>query len=150
MRPLGLLLLTILLVAPVSAADWPQWRGPSRDGVAEATLPAVLPDEPRLLWRVEVGTGHSSPIVVGDRVYQFAREGDDEVLRALELVDGGEIWRWALDTPYRRNPAAFSHGKGPKSTPIVSGDTICAHGIAGRLSCLDRHTGKVRWSKDFG
>ena len=150
MRPVGLLLLTILLVAPVSAADWPQWRGPSRDGVAAgATLPDDLPDEPRLLWRVEVGTGHSSPVVVGDRVYQFARQGDDEVLRALELADGGEIWRWALDTPYRRNPAAFPHGKGPKSTPIVSGDTICTLGIAGRLSCLDRHTGDVRWSKDF-
>ena len=149
MRRLVLLLLAILSVAPLPASDWPQWRGPSRDGVAEATLPADLPDEPCLLWRIEVGTGHSSPVVVGDRVYQFARQGDGEVLRALDLADGAEIWRWALDTPYRRNPAAFLHGKGPKSTPIVSGDTICTHGIAGRLSCLDRHTGELRWSKDF-
>ena len=149
MTRLVLLLLLVLPVAPLSAGDWPQWRGPSRDGVAEATLPTDLPDEPRLLWRVEVGTGHSSPVVVGGRVYQFARQGGDEVLRALRLADGGEIWSWALDTPYRRNPAAFLHGKGPKSTPIVSGDTICTLGIAGRLSCLDRHTGELRWSKDF-
>lgn len=138
-----------LLGAALAAADWPQWRGPARDGVASAALPETLPEQPERLWRVEVGEGHSSPVVAGDRVYQFAREGDAEILRALRLDNGEEIWRWAAETPYTRNPAAFFHGKGPRSTPVVAGDRVCVLGVAGRLSCLDRHTGTLRWSEDF-
>jgi outer membrane protein assembly factor BamB len=133
-----------------SSSDWPQWRGPERTGLAlDASLPEKLPTELQKLWQVEVGTGHSSPVVVGDRVYLHSREGDNEVVRALDLSSGAELWRYQVETPYTRNPAAFSHGKGPKSTPVVAGDTLCTLGITGRLTCFDRANGKVRWQKDF-
>ena len=145
-----LLVLLLTSASTASAGDWPQWRGPYRDGnAAESTLPAELPQELNRLWSVEVGTGHSSPVVVGDRVYIFSREGEDEVARALDLDDGSEIWSSAMETPYRRNPAAFLHGKGPKSTPVANAGSLCTLGISGRLTCLDRESGAVLWQRDF-
>ncbi|MCZ6727878.1 MAG: PQQ-like beta-propeller repeat protein, partial [Acidobacteria bacterium] len=133
------------------AGDWPQWRGPERDGVAApgAVLPTDLPAQLRRVWQVEVGPGYSGPVVVGDRVYVHSRQGSDEIVRALDLADGLELWRHASETPYRRNPAAFLHGKGPWSTPVVAGDSICTLGMTGRLTCLNRETGQVDWRKDF-
>ena len=136
------------LVAPALASDWPQWRGPRRDGSA-AALPDTLPSQPRRLWSVEVGTGHSSPIVVGNRVFQFAREDGDEILRALDLETGAEIWRVSEEVSYTRNPAAFMHGKGPKSTPVAGDGRVCAFGIRGHLFCVDGSDGRLLWRHTF-
>jgi outer membrane protein assembly factor BamB len=87
--------------------------------------------------------------VVGDRVYIHARRGENEVIAALDLADGREVWAHAIETPYTINPAAMAHAKGPKSTPVVAGDRLCILGISGTLSCLDRNTGKLLWSQDF-
>ena len=108
------LALVVLRSSVATAADWPQWRGPNRDGSALGDeLPSDLPTALRRLWRVEVGIGHSSPVVVGERVYLQSREGNDEIIRALDLADGSEIWRWSEETPYSRNIGALRHGKGP-------------------------------------
>jgi outer membrane protein assembly factor BamB len=150
------LLTAPLLVSFVTTAslaqgpDWPQWRGQGRDGVVQgSTLPAELPAELNKLFEVEVGSGHSSPVVVGEHIYLHTRQGEDEVVQALELRTGKTVWRHSTETPYRRNPAAMSHGKGPKSTPVVSGDNLCTLGITGRLTCFDRRTGDVRFTRDF-
>lgn len=145
--PLGLLLLT----ARAHAADWPQWRGPARDGVVpgfEAPAdwsPAVFVKQ----WSLPVGEGHASPVVVGDRVYQFARVGEEEVMHCLALADGKLLWRDAYAVPYTMNPAALGHGKGPKATPTVAAGRVFAFGIAGALSAYDATTGKVLWRKTF-
>ena len=134
----------------VSGADWPQWRGPERTGHAPAAaLPAELPSQLTKLWSVEVGEGHSSPVTTGDRVYQHARQGDEEVVLALDLATGRELWRQSTPTSYQMNPAATAHGKGPKSTPVVAGSRLCTLGISGTLACLDRESGKVLWQKTF-
>jgi len=131
------------------ASDWPQWRGPTRDGVAPDSLPETLPSELRQLWRVEVGTGHASPIVVDGTVYVHSREGQAEVVRALDFDDGSELWRQSTETRFTRNPGALKHGKGPKSTPVAAGDSLCVFSINGRLTCLDRRSGTVAWQQDF-
>ena len=108
--------------APAAATpEWPQWRGPNRDGaVVGASAPAAWPKELKEQWRVTVGVGHSSPVVSGGRVYQFARRGEEEVLVALDAATGKELWKAAgLAAPYEMDPAARDHGKGPKSTPVV-------------------------------
>ncbi len=144
------LTLAALAVPPSARADWPQWRGPRRDGVAlSAALPSELPAELRRVWQVEVGVGHSSPVVAGDRVYVHSREGEDEVVRALDLADGRELWRHATPVSYRRHPAALKHGKGPRSTPVVAGGAVCTLGVTGRLSCFDSESGEARWERDF-
>ena len=139
------------MAASVFADDWTQWRGANRDGVVTGfNLPASLPKELKEQWRVTVGVGHSSPLVVADKVYVFARQGEDEVLLCLDLANGKEIWRAAnQNISYTMNPAAFGHGKGPKSTPVYWKDKIYTLGISGILSAHDAKTGKVIWRKEF-
>jgi outer membrane protein assembly factor BamB len=133
-----------------AAADWPEWRGPGRDGVVESfDLPGAWPSELHRLWQVEVGSGHASPVVVGGRVYVQARRGDDEVLWCLDLATGKVRWSKAHPVAYAVNRAAAGHGPGPKSTPAVAGGRVFALSIAGDLSCYDAASGELLWHRGF-
>ena len=94
------LLLTGLLLAiasggePALAQDWPQWRGPERDGrTLDFQTPAVWPDSLRLEWQVNVGTGHSSPVVSGESVFLHTRLDDEETVSRFALGSGQLKWR---------------------------------------------------------
>lgn len=141
----------LLVLAPVPAlADWPQWRGPNRDGhVAGVTFPKAWPQGLKETWKVTVGVGHSSPVVVDNRVFVFARQGEEEVLMALDGSTGKELWRSSNAVAYEMNPAAVGHGKGPKSTPVVWNNRVYTLGITGALSAHDARTGKVIWRREF-
>lgn len=148
-RLFALLALTILPIVG-AAQDWNQWRGPARTGAAATfTPPAAWPDRPKQIWKVHVGLGHSSPVVAGGRVYLFSRAGEQEVISARDLASGRELWRQAYDAPYSMNPAATSHGKGPKSTPVVDRGRVFTFGIGGTLSAWQAQDGKLLWRKDF-
>lgn len=146
-------LLTVFLAQSTgaqAAGDWPQWRGPNRDGVvADFSVPRSWPAELKQQWKVTVGVGHASPLFVDGRVYVFARQGDEEVLLSLDAATGKEIWRVAKAMAYEMHPAARAHGKGPKSTPVYSKGKIYTLGIAGVLSCHDARTGQLKWRKEF-
>ena len=88
------------------------------------------------IWNVKVGEGHSSPIVAANSVYQFARLQENEVVGAYDLESGKLVWKQSYAAPYQMNPAATTHGKGPKSTPVVSGNRLYTVGISGILACL--------------
>ena len=138
-------------LVPVHAQDWNQWRGPDRTGVTAAfTAPASWPDRPVKAWQVNVGTGHASPVVSAGRAFQLSRIEEQEVVTALEIASGKQIWQQRYDAPYEINPAARAHGKGPKSTPIVSGDTLVTFGIDGILTAWETTSGKIRWQKNYG
>ena len=143
--------LVALAFAPFAqAGDWPQWRGPNRDGTAPgAELPAVLPATLHQLWKVYVGGGQSSPIVVGDRVFVHARQGEEEVVLALSAATGEELWRHGYGASYAPRNAAIQYGPGPKSTMLADGDSVYSFGIRERLLALDADSGKVRWEKSF-
>jgi outer membrane protein assembly factor BamB len=141
------LLLCTLVFAGGAAADWPQWRGPARDGRAQFQAPATWPARLTRKWRVAVGEGHSSPLIVGGAAYVFSRQGDQEVARRLDLATGREVWKTVYAAPYEMNPAATGHGKGPKSTPLHADGRLYTFGITGVLSCLDGGTGKVIWRR---
>lgn len=131
-------------------SDWPQWRGPNRDGRAVgAALPAELPAALHQLWKVPVGGGQSSPIVVGDRVFIHARMGEEEVVLALSALTGEELWRYSYAVSYTPRNAAIQYGPGPKSTMLAEGDSVYSFGIRERLLALDAGSGKVRWEKSF-
>lgn len=129
--------------------DWPQWRGPARDGRAVIAPRSSWPEQPVRVWRTEVGIGHAAPVVSGGKVFVSAREGEQEVVRALDLDTGRELWRAAHAVPYRMNPAAMTHGKGPKSTPLVHDGRVFVLGISGTFSAYDAQSGKVLWRKIF-
>lgn len=136
------------LAAGLVASDWPQWRGPSRDGGGAAfTEPAQWPEKLTERWTITVGGGHSSPVLVGDRIYLHSRQQENELVSAIDAGSGNVIWQDRYPAPYRMNPAAAGHGPGPKSTPVVAGGRVIALGISGILSALDAATGKVRWRR---
>src|SRR5215207_1532826 len=128
-----------------TGTDWPQWRGPRRDGSVDAALPLQWPEALKKCWEIPVGAGHASPVVSGNRLVVIAREGEHEIVRALDVTSGKEIWRAAYPAPYEVNPAARSHGPGPKSTPAVAGGRVFTLGIGGILSAFDLASGKLVW-----
>lgn len=128
-----------------TGADWPQWRGPSRDGFVAAALPAQWPEALKKRWETPVGIGHASPVVSGNRVVVIARQGDQEIVRALDVASGKEIWRAAYPAPFIVNPAAQLHGPGPKSTPAIAGGRVFTFGIGGILSAFDLANGRLIW-----
>ena len=125
--------------------DWSQWRGARRDGVTALAAPASWPAALTKRWETVVGLGHSSPIVVGDRVVIHTRENDQEIVRALELKTGKELWRNQYAAPYTMNSAARGHGPGPKSTPVSADGRVFTFGISGILSAFDVTSGKLVW-----
>lgn len=150
-KTIGLLFVT-LFVTPAAQrgpVDWNQWRGAGRTGMSTYAVPASWPEKPTQVWKAQAGIGHSSPVVSGDRVFLLSRVGEQEALTAYDAASGKQVWRDAYDAPYTMNPAATSHGKGPKSTPVVDRGRVYALGISGTLSALDASTGKVAWRHDF-
>jgi outer membrane protein assembly factor BamB len=139
-----------LLLQPVFAQDWNQWRGANRDGQIQGFVaPKTWPEKLQQKWKVNVGIGHASPVVVGKRVYLHARQDEREVALCLDLETGKTLWQDAYAAAYTMNPAATGHGKGPKSTPVVSNGKLYTLGITGVLSCYDAASGKLRWRKEF-
>src|SRR6516165_8532712 len=138
-----------IALAAAWADDWPQWRGPNRDGIAGAyTEPKTWPEKLERKWKVEVGEGHSSPVVADGRIYLHTRQGEREVVSCLRPENGQIIWQEGYAAPYTVNPAAARHGKGVKSTPVVDSGRIFTLGINGTLSCFDAKTGKPQWRKE--
>ena len=143
-------LLCLLFVAGValaqSNANWPQWRGPNRDGISKETgLLKQWPAEgPPLVWKATgAGSGFSSFSLANGRLITMGLRGDREFVIAFDLATGKEAWA----TP---NGSAFQNdrGNGPRGTPTVDGDRIYALGGNGDLSALDARTGKVVWAKN--
>lgn len=144
-----ILLVAYLLTATAAAQDWNQWRGAARTGIGAFKPPAAWPERPTQKWTVDVGTGHSSPVVSGSRAYLHSRVAEQDVVAAFDVATGKQLWRQAYDAPYTMNPAARGHGKGPKSTPMVDGARLITFGISGVLSAWDTTSGKLLWRKDF-
>ena len=103
------------------SADFVQWRGANRDGaVASFTEPRSWPEKLTQRWKVDVGLGYASPLVVGNRLYMFSRQGDQEVMSALDPQSGKVLWRTGYPVGFTMHSAAVRHGMGPKSTPVFS------------------------------
>jgi outer membrane protein assembly factor BamB len=141
------LLVAVLSAAPAAAADWPQWRGPNRDAkVAGFEAPGSWPKQLTKKWSVSVGDGVATPALVGDRLYTFTRQGNDEVLRCLDAADGKEQWQ-------DKHPAVRPNGgagtfPGPRSSPTVVDGKVITFGVDSALTCLDANTGSKVWRKD--
>ena len=147
MRILTTLLILFTLSTTITA-QWEQWRGPSRDGVAASfTPPAAWPAQLTKKWQATVGLGHSSPVVSGNRIVVHTRQAEREIVAAYDLASGKQLWQDGVDVPYRMNPAATGHGPGPKSTPAIADGRVFTMGISGIFSAHDLATGKLLWRK---
>ena len=150
---IGVAIIGVLALASPRAAaqDWPQWRGPDRDGsVTVFDVPASWPAGLTRQWTVDVGYGYGTPILVGDRVYVFARQGDDEVMLALDAASGETLWRSSYDATFEMMPATARHGPGPKSTPTYADGRLFTLGISGIVTAFDAETGRQLWQMPGG
>jgi outer membrane protein assembly factor BamB len=138
------------------ADDWPQWRGPTRDGISQekGLLQEWPKDGPKLLWRVNnIDEGYSTPAVVGSHIYVLSSHGlDDEFVQSLSIEDGKGVWAAHLGKV--GNPNQLPPFPMARSTPTVDGELLYALGSDGDLACRETATGKFRWAKnlrtDFG
>jgi len=127
--------------------DWPQWRGITRDSkVTGFKAPSTWPAELIQQWKIPVGKGDATPVLVRGKIYLINRQGGDEVILCLDAATGKEVWRNSYPAPVVTGPDA-SHG-GPRSTPSFADNKIVTVGIAGVLSCFDASSGKIFWRKE--
>jgi outer membrane protein assembly factor BamB len=144
------LCLAASLFQTIGAQDWPQWRGPNRDGVVTSfSPPAKWPAKLKQTWKTPVGGGYSSPVVSESRIYVHTREGDEEIVRCLDLIDGRTVWRKSYKTPFTHNQYAKQMGQGPFSTPVLHRENLYTLGSTAILSCFDAKSGELRWRKDY-
>jgi outer membrane protein assembly factor BamB len=140
----------LLAASPALHAQWPQWRGPNRDGVAAAAVvPETWPDKPAVAWTQPVGEGYSSPVVDDGRVFVHSRNDPEEVVSAFELTSGEPIWSATYTAAFAKNKYASAMAKGPFSTPLVAGGRIFTLGTSAILSAFDAGTGTLKWRKDW-
>ena len=129
------------------SADWPQWRGPNRDGVSGSKL-AETPwpsDGPPRRWKVPGGPGHSGIAVAGDRLYTMLQEGEEEIVLCLDAATGATRWRFSARAKF----VEPSGGPGPRATPAVFDGCVYTLGGTGLLHALDGATGAILWRRDL-
>jgi outer membrane protein assembly factor BamB len=129
----------------VSGLDWPNWMGPSHDGVsAESGWSTDWPaDGLPVVWTHELGTGFSSVSVADGRLYSMGHQGGQETVWCLNAETGDVLWNSAYDAQLNAN----LYEGGPGATPTVDGEFVYTLSVDGRLLCLNRSTGDVVWEK---
>ncbi|MGE3803973.1 MAG: PQQ-binding-like beta-propeller repeat protein [Gemmataceae bacterium] len=141
----SLLALIVCLAAfQVMAADWPQWRGPNRDGLSteKGLLQQWPKDGPKLLWSASgLGSGYSSIVVAGDKIFTMGDRDKKMWLIALNRADGNELWAAEVGKPW---------SDGPRCTPTVHDGLVYAIGPHGDLLCAEAANGKEVWRKNLG
>jgi outer membrane protein assembly factor BamB len=134
------------LAEQATPLDYPQWRGARRDGAASGFVePKVWPDTLTQRWKVEVGEGYSTPLVIGDTVYVFTRRGGDEGISALDARTGAERWRSGYPAPHTPSRPTAAHGSGPKATPLYFDNKLISLGVTGVVTAFDARTGVRLW-----
>ncbi len=137
------LLVLLLSLSRIVAADWPQWRGPAGTGHVPAGVPVPqsLPAEPQAVWRIKVGDGLASPVVAGGKVFFLDNQTNKETVHALDAASGRALWSVPLDDAFKDSQSL----PGPRCTPTVDGDRVYAQSCKGELQCLNAATGKLIW-----
>ena len=136
-----------LITEIAQAGDWPKWRGPSGNAFVakDDLLPSKLGDTPKVLWKINVGAGHSAVVIQEDLLAISEEQGDLEILRLIEKNTGKEIWKKAYGQTYPND----GFGAGPRCTPLFDEELIYVQTCMGKLSCLRIKDGTELWSTDY-
>ncbi|HSK80192.1 MAG TPA: PQQ-binding-like beta-propeller repeat protein [Thermoanaerobaculia bacterium] len=142
---LGMGPLSAVAAEPAAGVDWPQFRGPERNGISpEKGLLRSWPEGgPKVLWKKPLGSGFASITISGGRLYTMAVEGETESALCFDET-GKEIWRTPLGSVF---PEVF--GNGPRSTPTIDGDVVYALAATGKLHALRIADGSRIWEVDL-
>ncbi|HEY2342283.1 MAG TPA: PQQ-binding-like beta-propeller repeat protein, partial [Chthoniobacteraceae bacterium] len=136
----------VLCCASVSAADWPQWRGPFRTGYvpADEPVPETLPDQPRIVWHRPIGEGFASPVVAGGKVFYMDNQNAQETAHAADAATGQDLWSTTIFSSHRDG-----FGIGPRCAPTVDGSRVFVQSCKGEFQCLNVADGKMIWHTNF-
>ncbi|WP_182867896.1 PQQ-binding-like beta-propeller repeat protein [Stieleria mannarensis] len=149
-RLAGLPVLLTLAYTLAPADDWPQWRGPERDGKSSESglLDSWPAGGPKLLWQTDgLGDGYSTPSAADGVAYVICNQGmDAEQVIALSLSDGSKLWTTKIGPVGKNQGPQYP---GTRSTPTIDGEKLYALGSDGDLACLDAKSGSIKWSKDL-
>ncbi|MBT6958416.1 MAG: PQQ-like beta-propeller repeat protein [Opitutae bacterium] len=127
-----------------TTANWPDFRGPGRRGIApEQGVDLDWEEDLIPVWRKPIGQGHSSVIITGNHLYTTEQEGDFEVLSCTSLMNGSIIWNYRSEDRWYDSMG----GLGPRSTPVFSNGKIFSLSSSGKLACLDAVTGELEWKQ---
>lgn len=142
------LALALAPALPARGGDWPQLHGPARDGhSAETNLNWDWPrGGPKVIWKLDTGSGWASPVVAGASLILFHRVGDEEVVACLDAATGKEKWKLAYPTRYKDD---FGFDDGPRATPTVVDGAVYTLGADGDLTATDVGTGKKLWARNL-
>jgi outer membrane protein assembly factor BamB len=134
----------IHLTAANTFGDWPQWRGPDRNGIsAESDWdPSALTKGPRILWRTNVGLGYSGVAVKGDLLYTMGNIRGQDIVTCLDTRTGREIWSYSY-------PARSMQYPGPRATPTIDGGFLYTLSSDGQVFCFSAKTGALQWRTDI-
>jgi outer membrane protein assembly factor BamB len=151
----SLVVASALLFSSLSVAgdaDWPQWRGPNRDGHAapQSLLQSWPTGGPKPKWVFRTaGIGYSAFSIVNDRLYTMGSKGSDCLVICLDAKTGQSVWENVISRAAADNDYAHGWGGGPRSTPTIDGEHLYALSDVGVLACLKIADGTVVWSVDF-
>lgn len=149
-RPFALLTLATLLStgAALQAEDWPQWRGPKRDGVAvDPNHPMTkLAQEPKVLWKIDAGPGVASPILAGKVVVYLDGKNGQEMANCVDAASGRPVW----SVPIAPMVTFSNYSEGPRCTPLIEADRLYVQSSSGEFKALALATGKTLWQTSFG
>jgi len=141
--------LAVTFNLPAASTDWPQWRGPNRDGISTETglLKEWPAGGPPLAWKVTgLGTGSSTVSLVGNRIFTLGDKGEESFVVALNRADGKPVWSAKLG---KGGAPGWGGFEGPRSTPTVDGNLVFAIGQWGEVVCVEAAGGKEIWRKDM-
>ena len=126
--------------------DWPQWRGPTSNGHVTKgdPLPTKLDDSPNVVWRIDVGPGHSALVVQGNLLAIAEQKDGNESLRLVDKRTGKLLWQTAYGETYEDR-----FGAGPRCAPLFGGERIYVQTCRGKLSCLSVKDGSTIWGVDY-
>ncbi len=143
--PVCLLMILAVVTLATPPIDWPQWRGPNRDGISKETILKSWPAEgPKVIWKAPSGEGYSGIVVANGKMYTIHATRADELAVCLDAATGKEIWKTIIDQAFKND-----QGNGPRSTPAVDGDLVYMLSAQGKLAALNAKTGAKVWGHDL-
>ncbi|MHC4370794.1 MAG: outer membrane protein assembly factor BamB family protein, partial [Planctomycetota bacterium] len=138
----------LTVAGQVFAEDWPQWRGPNRDGVWREKGIVQKLDNLKVRWRAEVANGYCSPTVAEGRVYvtdRLTKPAQVESVHCFDAADGSKIWSYSYQCRYVK----VGYPDGPRASVTIDRGRAYSLGSMGHLFCFDAAKGDVHWKKDL-